>query len=95
MSQHSQTQAVGADEIAIIGAGCAGLSLARQLTLSGAGYRARLYGPVSTAATQGHSWGFWATKGLEEQARLAAQSWAKWQIITPAQKITQRADNHP
>lgn len=95
MSQHPQTQAVGADEIAIIGAGCAGLSLARRLTLSGAGYRARLYGPVSTAATQGHSWGFWATNGLEEQARLATQSWAKWQIITPAQKITQRADNHP
>ena len=89
--QHSPEAAD--QEIAIIGAGCAGLSLARRLVLQGSG-PVRLYGPISPAATTGHSWGFWATKGLEEQAALAAQSWSKWQIITPAQKITQVADTH-
>lgn len=80
-------------EIAIIGAGCAGLSLARRLCLQKIG-PVRLYGPLSGAATNGHSWGFWATDGLEEQAGMAAQHWSKWQIITPAQKITQTAERH-
>ena len=80
--------------VAIIGAGCAGLSLARRLTLNGL-TNIRLYGPLSKATTNGHSWGFWATKGLEEQAALSEQRWAKWQIITAAQKITQSADTYP
>ncbi|MEC7207644.1 MAG: lycopene cyclase family protein, partial [Pseudomonadota bacterium] len=80
--------------VAIIGAGCAGLSLARRLTLNGL-TNIRLYGPLSKATTNGHSWGFWATKGLEEQAALSEQRWAKWQIITAAQKITQSADTDP
>ena len=80
--------------VAIIGAGCAGLSLARRLTLNRV-TNIRLYGPLSKAATNGHSWGFWATKGLEEQAALSKQRWAKWQIITAAKKITQSADTYP
>ena len=81
-------------EIAIIGAGCAGLSLARRLALDGI-RQVKLFGPLSQAATTGHSWGFWATEGLEDQISLAAHSWPKWQIITSAQKITQSADAHP
>ena len=79
--------------VAIIGAGCAGLSLARRLTLAGVKH-VQLYGPLSKAATNGHSWGFWATEELQDQTVLAAQSWPKWQIITPEQKITQSADAH-
>ena len=84
-------------DIAIIGAGCAGLSLAHRLvaTEKASDIKASLYGPVSPAATNGHSWGFWATQGLTEQAGLARQRWQKWQIITAEQKITQKADAHP
>ena len=84
-------------DLSIIGAGCAGLSLARQLvrTEKTSGIKACLHGPVSPAATNRHSWGFWATQGLKEQAKLARQSWQKWQIITAEQKVTQTADAHP
>ena len=92
-----RTAALEEVDIAIIGAGCAGLSLARRLvaTQKVSGIKACLYGPVSPAATNGHSWGFWATQGLTEQAELAKQRWQKWQIITTEQKITQKADSHP
>ena len=85
------------EDIAIIGAGCAGLSLARRLvaTKKISGIKACLYGPVSPAATNGHSWGFWATQGLIEQAGLARQRWNKWQIITAKQKVTQTAKKYP
>jgi len=84
-------------DIAIIGAGCAGLSLARRLvaTEKATDIKACLYGPVSPAATTRHSWGFWATQGLTGQVRLARQCWQKWQIITAEQKITQTAYDHP
>jgi len=80
--------------IAIIGAGCAGLSLARRLTLDGV-KNIQLYGPLSPAATKGHSWGFWAAEGLADQISQAAHRWPKWQIITEQQKITQSADTAP
>ena len=84
-------------ELAIIGAGCAGLSLARQLvrTEKTSSIKACLYGPVSPAATNRHSWGFWATQGLKEQTELARQRWHKWQIITAERKVTQTAASHP
>ena len=82
--------------MAIIGAGCAGLSLASRLvaTENASGIKACLYGPVSPSATNRHSWGFWATNGLTEQAGLARQRWQKWQIITAKQKVTQTAHAH-
>ena len=84
-------------DIAIIGAGCAGLSLARQLVRKEniSGIKACLYGPISPAAINRHCWGFWATQGLTEQAGLARQRWQKWQIITADQKVTQTANAHP
>jgi len=84
-------------ELAIIGAGCAGLSLARQLvrTEKTSSIKVCLYGAVSPAATNRHSWGFWATQGLKEQTELARQRWHKWQIITAERKVTQTADSHP
>jgi lycopene beta-cyclase len=84
-------------DIAIVGAGCAGLSLARQLvrTEKTSNIKACLYGPISPAATNGHSWGFWATQGLKEQAKLAGHSWQKWQVITAEYRVTQTADAHP
>ncbi len=84
-------------DIAIIGAGCAGLSLARRLAAieKASGLKACLHGPVSPAAKNGHSWGFWATKDLTEQVGLARKCWQKWQIITTEQKITQTANAHP
>ena len=93
----TRTSAQELADLSIIGAGCAGLSLARQLvrTEKISGIKACLHGPVSPAATNRHSWGFWATQGLTEQAKLARQSWQKWQIITTEQKVTQTADAHP
>ena len=94
---NDQTAPILQQEIGNYRSRLCGLSLARQLvrTEKTSSIKACLYGPVSPAATNRHSWGFWATQGLKEQTELARQRWHKWQIITAERKVTQTADLHP
>ena len=88
MSQQSDTT----QHIAIIGAGCAGLSLAAALSKTSKA-DISLHGPVDTRPD--HIWGFWEMPYLKAAAQTARASWKNWQICTAAKTITHSSDTHP
>ena len=77
----------------IIGAGCAGLSLAR--------YSADKDHPLviitdkSPAERADHIWGFWQMPWLKDAATLAKTTWHKWQICDHNYIITHHSQTHP
>lgn len=85
------------EDIAIWGAGCAGLSLARALAphlASGKiGASATIHGALTPAIDNSHIWGFWQTDWLAEAAQLSRKSWQYWQIITPFGRVTQHSQH--
>lgn len=81
-----------AAEIAILGAGCAGLSLAAAASPQQA-EQMLLVGPADDRPS--HIWGFWQMPWLDQPARLARKSWHKWLIATPAGSHIHQADQHP
>ena len=80
-------------QIDIIGAGCAGLSLAHyasQLT----DCQITLISDQSHHDRSDHIWGFWQTSWLYDAASQASASWQKWQIITDEKTITHHSNQH-
>lgn len=78
---------------AIIGAGCAGLSLARYGAQAGLASHIITDKPVESRAD--HLWSFWATSWLSEAAITAKAKWHKWQICDHDHIITHHSDHHP
>lgn len=78
--------------IAIIGAGCAGLSLAATLA-NREDLQLSLYGPADDRPD--HIWGFWQHDEVSTAGQLAHGRWHKWQIITDAHCITHHSAHHP
>ena len=78
--------------IAIIGAGCAGLSLAAQLARQDK-VSLSLFGPTDDRGD--HVWGFWDMPFLSEAAKLSTAHWQKWQIRDTDSVITHSCTNHP
>jgi len=76
--------------IGILGGGCAGLSLARQLAA-----KKRCALVIADAQKPGqrpdHSWGFWHLPDMDEPFAMARKTWRRWQIITATGSATQEA----
>ena len=67
-------------DIAIIGAGCASLSLAAKSNeLSGA--KLHIIDPPRPDQSD-HIWGFWAMDWLDQARPIVRKSWHKWAIVT-------------
>lgn len=79
-------------DIAILGAGCAGLSLAARASQIQAGHIS-LFGPADGRPP--HIWGFWQMGWMDEPARLARKSWHRWMIAGPSGCHIQQARRHP
>ncbi|MGC6412629.1 MAG: lycopene cyclase family protein [Candidatus Puniceispirillaceae bacterium] len=85
-------------EHVILGAGCAGLSLAAKLAdrprqAACAPEKIALIGPADRRPT--HGWGFWQMPWLDDAAGLARKKWTKWQFINADQCITHHSTAHP
>ena len=77
----------------IIGAGCAGLSLARYS--AEANLTPHIITDKAIESRADHLWGFWATSWLAEAAISAKAKWHKWQICDDTHSITHHSDSHP
>lgn len=88
MSATSQTK----QHVAIIGAGCAGLSLAARL-IKRKHTQISLYGPDDNRPD--HIWGFWQMPHLEAASKLSTQHWQRWQICNHKSMITHISAQHP
>lgn len=78
--------------VAIIGAGCAGLSLAAQLANLD-DTQISLYGQDDDRPD--HIWGFWQMPHLETAANLSSKHWKRWQICDQDSTITHLSEQHP
>lgn len=85
--------ALAKKHIAIIGAGCASLSLA---ALANELPRAQLHIIESSyPAHADHVWGFWAMDWLDRVRPLVRKSWHKWAIVTEQSYSVMHAAHHP
>ena len=80
--------------LAILGGGCAGMSLARLLT-GRDDLDIAVIDPADPKDRADHSWGFWATEDTADALPMARKTWQRWQIITADGKAEQVADQHP
>ena len=79
--------------VSVIGAGCAGLSLAaRAVDLPG--HQLSLIAPKRDDAHD-HIWGFWAMEWLQTATSAARKQWASWQIISDDQNVLHHSTRHP
>ena len=79
--------------VSVIGAGCAGLSLAaRAADLPG--HQLSLIAPKQDDADD-HIWGFWAMDWLRPATSAARKQWANWQIISNDQHVVHHSARHP
>lgn len=81
--------------ISVLGAGCAGLSLAYYAAKADDRLDISIFGKLSQAATDSHIWGFWKTDWLDEPASLARNSWQHWRIITETGDACQTSKTYP
>ena len=79
--------------VSVIGAGCAGLSLAaRAAELPN--HRISLIAPHGETPAD-HIWGFWAMTWLQAATSAARTQWTQWRIISADHNILHRSDTHP
>lgn len=79
--------------VSVIGAGCAGLSLAaRAADLPN--HDISLVAPKTDMA-EDHIWGFWAMPWLNMATSVARAKWKQWRIISYDRDILHRSDKHP
>ena len=77
--------------VAIVGSGCAGLTLGHHLTETGKG-------PIAiidpSASRPDHTWGYWddGSKDLALARNLTEATWRKWAIIGPSSKVLLKGD---
>lgn len=85
-------QKTGQKTIAIIGAGCAGWSLAARADQLSAS-RIELFKKQDNHASQ--SWGFWQMPWLLDAVSQTRKKWNKWQIITHDGSAEHHSVTHP
>ena len=78
--------------IAIIGAGCAGWSLAARADQLSASHIELFKKPDNHSS---HSWGFWQMPWLSDAVSQTRKSWKKWQIITSNGSVEHYSAVHP
>ena len=77
--------------VAIVGSGCAGLTLGHHLTETGKGPIAIIDPSVSRPD---HTWGYWddGSKDLALARTLTEATWRKWAIIGSSSKVLLKGD---
>ena len=78
-------------DVAILGAGCAGLSLA--MRLAGSGLSVRLVDP-RTSYGNDRTWSFWRTAPHPWEP-LVRKSWARWSVAGPTGTVERRSTRMP
>ena len=80
--------------IALIGDGCAGLSLAAEAA-SLPEHTIHLFSPQSNLNKQDHVWGYWQMDWMKAVAPLAFKTWHKWSVRTADTEVEMEACHHP
>ena len=80
--------------IAVIGDGCAGLSLAARST-SLPNHTMHLFSPQSNSLINNHVWGYWQMDWMKYVAPLTFKTWYKWSVKTEGAEIEMQACYHP
>ena len=97
MAYHMSDQSVKITtdvKIAVIGDGCAGLSLAAQAR-SLPKHTLHLFSPQPNLPINDHVWGYWKMDWMEFVAPLTFKTWYKWSIRTADTEIEMQACHHP
>ena len=81
------------NKVTIIGAGCAGLSLANYSAQ--AGLTPHILTDKEPHSRPDHIWGFWDMAWLSEASQTAKATWHKWQICDHHHRITHQSHTHP
>ena len=81
-------------QLAILGGGCAGLTLAAK---AGAmpNTRVMVIEHPDFTKSQDHNWGCWAVDGMREAQRMARKTWQRWAINTQKGAVVQTAARFP
>ena len=80
--------------IAVIGDGCAGLSLAAQAA-SLPKHAIHLFSSQPNSSKHDHIWGYWQMDWMKSIAPLAFKTWYKWSVITASTEVEMQACHHP
>ena len=80
--------------IAVLGDGCAALSLASQADCL-SDYALHVVAPPSDRSAQDHIWGFWQMPWLQETLPLVRKTWPKWTIRNAETEVVMEAVAHP
>ena len=80
--------------VTIIGSGCAGLSLAKEIGRHKLG-EINLLTDISSRERRPHMWGFWQMPWLDDAASRSDHHWQNWQFITDDETITHHSSAHP
>jgi lycopene beta-cyclase len=78
-------------DIAILGGGCAGLSLGRELAFADYQGEVIVIEPRSQYLND-RTWGFWHTRD-HDLRHLVVKSWPNWSLSTPSSKVTLAGDH--
>ena len=84
-------------EIHIIGAGCAGLSLAKYLSIDSKTntYKINFYGRKSNAFATPNYWSFWGDQVNLFVEQSIKKKWYEWEIISEESVVTHKTKNSP
>lgn len=80
-------------EITCIGAGCASLSLAKELAKQN--IKSKILTDKLSTDRPDHMWGFWQMPWLDDAASQSHHHWKKWQIVTSDLTILHESHDHP
>ena len=79
--------------VSVIGAGCAGLSLAARAADLPAHKLSLIVSKQDDA--DDHIWGFWAMEWLQPATLAARKQWTNWKIISKDQHVVHHSARHP
>ncbi len=84
-------------QIHIIGAGCAGLSLAKYIKMGTHHdpFEINFYGKKTKAFEKPNYWSFWRNSSNSKFDHLVKKKWFKWQIISNEARVIHKTSNFP
>ena len=88
------TDSVAEMPIAVLGDGCAGLSLAAYADRL-PHYKLEILTSSVATPQANHIWGFWQMGWLQDAVPLARKTWHKWSVRTAKNEVVMQADVHP
>jgi len=80
--------------VAILGGGCAGLSLAARASAMPDTHIMVIEHPDYKTAKD-HNWGCWAVDGMQAAHQMARKTWYRWAIYSEKKAVVQTAQHYP